>query len=79
MKRPFDPDDPEDRRRMLLELRVAADDIDGVAVDMFTKKRRRSLGRAQHKQLYRDARRSLIQVLDHLLPPPPPPPAAAPH
>jgi hypothetical protein len=41
MKRPFDPDDPEDRRRMLLELRVAADDIDGVVVDMFTKKRRR--------------------------------------
>jgi hypothetical protein len=64
MKRPFDPDDPEDRRRMLLELRVAADDIDGVVVDMFTKKRRWSLGRAQHKQLYRDARKSLIQVLE---------------
>jgi hypothetical protein len=77
MKPPFDPNDPEHIRRRLLEIRVAADDIDGVVLDMFTKKRRRSLGRAQHKQLYRDARKSLIQVLEHLMPPPPPPPPPA--
>jgi hypothetical protein len=81
MKRPpVDWNDPEAIRRLLVELRVAADDTDAVVCDMFTKKRRRSLGRAQHKQLYRDARKSLIQVLEYLMPPPPPPPAdAAPH
>ena len=79
MKPPIDWNDldPETLRRMLVELRVALDDIDGVVLDMFTKKRRRSLGRAQHKRLYRDARKTLIQILDYLMPPPPPPPAAA--
>jgi hypothetical protein len=71
---PTDPPDPETLRRILLEFRVAVDDIDGVVLDMLTKKRRRSLGRAQHKRLYRDARKTLIQILDHLMPPPPPPP-----
>jgi hypothetical protein len=79
MKPPIDWNDldPETLRRMLVELRVAVDDIDGVVLDMFTKKRRRSLGRAQHKQLYREARRTLIQILELLMPPPPPPAGAA--
>ena len=77
MKPPFDPTDPEAFRRLLVEARVAADDSDAVVVDMFTKKRRRSLGRAQHKQLYREARKTLIEILEYLMPPPPPPPAAA--
>jgi hypothetical protein len=81
MKPPFDWNDPETIRRFLVEIRVAVDDIDGVVLDMFTKKRRRSLGRAQHKHLYRDARKTLLQILEHLMPPPPPPSAgsAAPH
>jgi len=79
MKPPIDWNDldPETLRRILVELRVAVDDIDGVVLDMFTKKRRRSLGRAQHKQLYREARRTLIQILELLMPPPPPPAGAA--
>jgi hypothetical protein len=79
MKPPIDWNDldPEALRRILVELRVAIDDVDGVVVDMFTKKRRRSLGRAQHKQLYRDARKTLIQILEHLMPPPPPPSAGS--
>jgi hypothetical protein len=77
MKPPFDPGDLETFRRILVELRVAVDDIDGVVLDMFTKKRRRSLGRAQHKQLYREARKTLIQILEYLMPPPPPPSAGA--
>ena len=77
MKPPFDPNDPEAFRRMMVEARVAADDIDGVVLDMFTKKRRRSLGRAQHKHLYREARKTLIQILEHLMPPPPPPSAGS--
>ena len=82
MKPPIDPTDPEVLRRLMVDARVALDDIDGVVSDMLAKKRRRSLGRAQHKKLYRDALRALIQILEHFLPPPPPPPsagAAAPH
>jgi hypothetical protein len=74
MKPPFDPNDPELLRRLLVEARVAADDMDAVAVDMLRKKRRRSLGRAQHKKLYGDARRALIQILEYLMPLPAPPP-----
>ena len=50
---------------------------DAVVKDMFKKPRRRSLGRAQHKHLYRDVRKALIQILDYLMPPPPPPPPPA--
>jgi hypothetical protein len=39
MKPPFDWNDPETLRRILVELRVAVDDVDGVVLDMFTKKR----------------------------------------
>ena len=74
---PFDPHDPEVFRRIMVDARVAADDIDGVVADMLRKKRRRSLGRAQHKKLYREAMKTLLQVLAQFLPPPPPPPAAA--
>src|SRR5580704_12561543 len=34
-------------------------------------------GPQQHKQLYRDARKTLIEILEYLMPPPPPPPAAS--
>ena len=82
MSFPFEPYDPEAIRRILLDLRVAADDIDAVAVDMLRKKRRRSVGREQHKKLYRDARKVMVQILERIMPPPPPPPpppaAAAP-
>ena len=71
MSFPFDPFDPEEIRRILVELRVAADDIDAVMIDMLRKKRRRSLGREQHKKLYRDALRKLLQILERLMPPPP--------
>ena len=69
---PFDPTDPEAFRRVMVDARVAVDDIDGVVRDMLAKKRRRSLGRVQHKKLYRDAHRTLLQILAHFLPPPPP-------
>jgi hypothetical protein len=46
VKPPFDPNDPEAWRRLLIEARVAADDSDAVVKDMFAKPRRRSLGRS---------------------------------
>jgi hypothetical protein len=70
-KPPFDPNDPEGFRRIMVDARVAADDIDSVVRDMLAKKRRRSLGRAQHKKLYRGAMKTLLQILGHFLPPPP--------
>ena len=62
-------------RRILVEARVASDDIDGVVVDMLQKKRRRFMGRVQHKKGYSDGRSTLIQILEYLTPPPPPPPS----
>ena len=76
--KPFDPTDVETLRRIVVEARVAADDIDGVVADMLRKKRRRFMGRMQHKQGYRDGRKALVQILEHLMPPPPPPPEGGP-
>ena len=64
--KPPDWNDPELIRRLLVEARVAADDADAVVVDLLAKKRRRSLGHAQHTRLYRDARKTLIEILEHL-------------
>ncbi len=76
--KPFDPTDVDALRRILVEARVAADDIDGVVGDMLRKKRRRFMGRLQHKQGYRDGRRTLVQILEYMTPPAPPSPPPAP-
>ena len=72
---PVDWNDLESIRRILVDLRVAVDDADGVVKDMLRKRRRRSLGRATHKEHYRGAHRTMIQLIAYLMPPPPPPPA----
>jgi hypothetical protein len=74
---PLDWTDVELIRRLLVEARVAFDDADAVTSDLLRKKRRRALGHVQHRKLYRDARRKLVQILDELLAPPQPPPPAA--
>jgi hypothetical protein len=67
MSAPVDWTDLALIRRLLVEARVAFDDADAVACDLLRKKRRRALGHVQHKKLYRDARRKLVQILDALL------------
>ena len=75
---PVDWTDPESIRRILVDLRVAVDDADAVVKDMLRKRRRRSLGRANHKEHYRDAHRTMIETIAYLMPPPAPPAGGAP-
>jgi hypothetical protein len=55
--------DPDEVRRVILDLRVAADDIDGIVVDMLAPTRLRSLGPVLHRRHYADARYTLVQLL----------------
>lgn len=64
---PFDPKDPEKLRRILLDLRVACDDIDSVVEDMLAPVRERELGHAKHRELYDEARRTVVELLEHML------------
>ena len=61
--------DPDEVRRVILDLRVAADDIDGIVVDMLAPTRLRSLGPVLHRRHYADARSTLVQLLEFALPP----------
>ena len=64
---PFDPDDPEQRRRFVIALRVAFDDADSIVEDMLAPVRERHFGHAKHRELYDEARRSIVEALDALL------------
>lgn len=54
-------------RRVLLDLRVAVDDADSVAVDMMRSPRRRKLGPVLHRSQYREARGKVISQIAYLL------------
>jgi len=68
MSGPLDWSDPEAVRRLLVDLRVRLDDIDGVFEDMLAKRRKRELGPKQHRRLYRDARDSAVAAIEHAMP-----------
>jgi len=52
-------------RRWLVDVRTAFDDADAVAVDMLRPVRERELGHVQHRNLYGDARKALIELLEY--------------
>jgi hypothetical protein len=54
-------------RRVLLDLRVATDDADTVAVDMLRSPRQRQLGPALHRSQYREARAKVVSQIAYLL------------
>lgn len=54
-------------RRVLLDLRVAADDADTVAIDMLRPLRRRRLGRVLHRSQYHEARGKVVSQIAYLL------------
>lgn len=54
-------------RRVLLDLRVAADDADSITVDMMRSPRRRRLGPMLHRSQYREARGKVITQIAYLL------------
>ena len=64
---PFDPKDPEQMRRFVVGLRVAFDDADSVVEDMLAPVRERHFGHAKHRELYDEARRSIVEALDAML------------
>lgn len=58
--------DREDMRRALLDVRVAADDIDGIVTDMLAPLGRRELGRVLHRRNYGEARGKLTAAIGYL-------------
>ena len=47
---------------LLAEIRTAFDDLDAVGLDMLRPLRRRKLGPAEHRRLYREARGKLVRL-----------------
>ena len=69
MTRCCDWNDPDDVRRLLVDLRVAFDDIDALVADMLRPPRARELGRALHWDGYREARGRVAALLTWAEPP----------
>lgn len=55
-------------RRWLVDVRTAFDDADGITSDLLRPMRERDLGHVQHRKLYGDARKALIELLDYATP-----------
>jgi hypothetical protein len=70
--------DPAALRAWVVDLRVAFDDAAGVTEDMLRRERSRSLGHAEHRRLYREAKKTIAQLLDHADPPGSPEPEGEP-
>ena len=74
MRRPFDWNDPDDVRRLVLDLRVAFDDLDAIVADMMRPAAKRELGPVLHADGYQEARGKVVVLLAWIMPPPDPPP-----
>lgn len=66
---PFDPNDPA-IRGWFASLNVTLDDIDALAEDMLRPYRRRELGPAKHREMYREGWSKLMELLGRSLPEP---------
>jgi hypothetical protein len=62
--------DPAAVRAYFKDLRVVIEDAESVAEDMLAPIRKRTLGHAKQRQLYREARTALRQLLDYADPQP---------
>ena len=63
----FDPNDPKQLRRLIVNLRVAIDDAHEVTRDMLRPRRKRRLGPVEHRRLYLEAHGSLLSLLAYAL------------
>lgn len=63
--------DPAALRAWFVDMRVALDDANGVALDLLRKPRRRDLGHREHARLHREAREKLVALLAYADPPTP--------
>ncbi len=59
--------DRADFRRILLDMRIAIDDVDAVTRDMLRPPRLRELGPALHARQYREAHEKMLSALAYLL------------
>ncbi len=67
----LDWSDPAAVRRLLVDLRVHLDDMDGAVKDRFAKRRKRRLGHKEHVRIYTDARDSVVAAIEYAMPPEP--------
>ena len=58
-------------RAWVIDMRVTFDDAAGVTEDMLRRERSRSLGHAEHRRLYREAKAKIAQLLAIAEPPAP--------
>src|SRR5262249_8668617 len=65
----LDWNDKDAVRRLLVDARVQADDIDATVQDMFRTRRDRALGPALARETYSDAMRSLLYLLSYAVGP----------
>jgi hypothetical protein len=56
-------------RRWVGDMRVVADDLDTIARDMLRPLRRRELGARSHREKFRDARKTIVDLLAYAMPP----------
>jgi hypothetical protein len=61
--RPFDWHDADDVRRLVLDLRVAFDDVNAIVADLLRPPRERELGPVLHRDGYQEARGKLVALL----------------
>jgi hypothetical protein len=67
-RRTFDWNDPEEQKRLVVDFRVAFDDLDALVTDMLLPPRQRELGPALHADQWADIRRQLERLIARLHP-----------
>lgn len=66
----LDWNDHEAVRRVMIDLRVAVDDVDALVRDMLAPMRSRELGHVSHRNRYKELRAQIVQMLAYAMPPP---------
>jgi hypothetical protein len=64
----FDWNDPEAVRRLMTGLQTHLADMHAVVKDMMRPVRKRQLGLREHKRIYRDARKGVIEAIERAMP-----------
>jgi hypothetical protein len=68
-KRPrLDYTDRDEVRRVVVDLRVACDDVDALVLDMLRPARARELGPRHHRDGYREAHEKIVALLTYAMP-----------
>jgi hypothetical protein len=63
MMRPFDWNDANEVRRLVVDLVVALEDVDAIVVDLLRPASKRELGPVLHHEVYQEARAKIAALL----------------